>query len=235
MSTSDIDELLKADETASGGKTQSEQTTEQKSEEETEFSKLSGPAQDRIRSLLKRAKSAETELEKARALAYQGIQKLPPAPSMDPNPDVQTAVKKLDEVGIATKDYVKQILEQQRQQETFENSLRSLEERESGQDGRPKFDRYEYQDFIQQNPRYRGYDPADVFGIMYRDELLDWEMKHRGSTTTTTPSLKSSRSSTEVDVWTPEYINQKIADEGIAWYEKNFDKIQRVMDASQGK
>lgn len=231
MATQDESALLSSEETTAGDSQTQEQTdpNQGKSEEEIEFSKLSGSAQDRIRNLVRRAKEAEDRA--TRFESQVGRTQLPPPPPTVDNSDVQTAVKRLDEVGIATKDYVKQILEEQRRNEWYSNRLRALEETENGQDGRPRFDRYEYEDYVRQHPQYQAYDPGDVFGIMYRQELIDWEMKNRGGSPTT-PSLRSSRTVQQADIWTPEYINEQIGKDP-TFYEKNFEKINKVLGSIQ--
>lgn len=231
MPQADLDALLQSEDSASEDSQSQEQNSDDQSqtEEEIAFNTLSGSAQDRIRGLLRRTKDAEAEAERMKALAYSGGAKLPPVPP-ESNSDVQSAIKKLDDVGMATKDYVQEQMNKALQSIQYEQKMKQLSESESGQDGRPKFDRYEYEDFVKTHPQYRYYDPADVFSIMYRDELLDWELKNR-EIDTSTPSLKSSRTVSREDVWTPEYIEQNIKEQGTAWYEKNLDKINKVLGA----
>lgn len=235
MPTADLDALLSGEDTATDPSQDPKQTdpNQGKSEEEIEFGKLSGSTQDRIRSLLKRTKEAEEEAERFKTLAYRGTQ-TPPPPPVEPNLDTQNAVATLKKVtNFATLDEVKQFLSQQRQQESLEARYRYLEDSESGEDGRPRFDRYEVQDYIKNHPEFAGYDPADVWAKMYNKELLDWEFKQRQAGNFTTPSLKSSRTQQEADVWTPEYIDQKIKEDP-SFYEKNFAKINKVLASSLG-
>lgn len=234
MPEQDLDALL-SDDSSQGESHPSPQNhgdQPQVSLEEQEFNKLTGSTQDRVRSLIKRAKSAEAETERMKALAYQAP-KLPPPPPGPKNQDVEQALNVLDQNGMAKKDYVDQKITGLLRQIQFENKLGRLEEVENGKDGRPKFDRYEYEDFIRSNPQYQYYDPQDVFGIMYRDELIDWEFSHRSTQPNVTQPLKNSRTSQGTDIWTPEYIEEQIATQGQAWYEKNFDKVQKVLEASR--
>lgn len=229
----DLDALLADDSTAGDSQSQKQNNdnqSQQPSEEVQEFNKLSGATQDRIRKLVTRAKSAEQETERLKALALSG-NKLPPPPPQN-NPDVQQAVSQLDKVGVATKDYVTQQMQQLIAQMDYESKIKRLSEQESGDSDRPKFDRYEYEDFVRTNPQYRYYDPADVFAIMYRQELTDWEFNHR-QTSNQTSSLKNSRTlgNTGNEIWTPEYINEMIGKNGVDWYEKNKSKIDKVMDS----
>lgn len=231
----DIDALLNEDTSPSDqsqGQNQENGSQPQTSEEKIEFDKLTGSTQDRVRSLLKRTKAAEAEAERAKALAYKGVQQLPPPPQQ--SPDIAQAVKQLDQVGVATKDYVERMIAQREAQREYENKLKSLSDLENGDDGRPKFDRYEYEDFVRQNPKYQYYDPQDVFGIMYSRELIDWETKHRQSGNSGAAPLKNTKTFQGTDVWSPEYIDQQLKEHGMPWYEKNFDKVQKVMEQSQG-
>src|SRR5258708_4622924 len=99
MPETDIDALLRDDE-ASPDQSHDQQEPSGKepqvSQEEQEFNKLSGSAQDRIRSLIKRAKTAEAENERTKALSFQAPP-APPAPSM--NQDIYQAKKQLENAG----------------------------------------------------------------------------------------------------------------------------------------
>jgi len=226
----DVNALLQSDPTQDQSQGLEEDKTQSDvsaSQEEQEFNKLSGSTQDRIRSLVKRARTAEEDAERAKALALNSTTKLPPPPPTY-NPDVKDAVGKLSDAGIATKEYVESLVNNLRQQDRYQSRLTELERTENGQNGRPRFEKYEYEDFVKTNPQYQYYDPKDVYDIMYKEELTDWTVKNYKAGGST-QSMKSNRSTSEMDVWTPEYIEENIKTQGVQWYEKNIDKINKVL------
>lgn len=205
-------------------------------EEEVEFRKLSGNAQERIRQLIRRAKEAETRAAQVEMLASQRVQvPMPPQPQVATDDERAAAVRKLQQAGLATIDDVRQLLNEQLSGLSYVNTVSQLEKEYSGQDGRPAFSKVEYEDFVRTNPQYQGYQPEDVYKIMYHDELIDWELAKRQNRTTNT-SLKPTSRGMQVaqdTEWTPEYIDKMIREKGPSWYDKNQDKIHQVLNRFQ--
>ncbi len=226
----DLDALLRSDDPTDDSSQDQQQDDgkepDKSSQEEVEFNKLRGTAQDRIRQLVREKNQLKAEAEKARALAYKPT--LPPAPPA--NPDFVQAKKTLADAGIMTDEKFEQRMAEREARIRYEDKIRQLTQVENGDDGRPRFDKEEYEDYVRSNPQYQYYDPQDVFGIMYRQELTDWEWKHRNQPSGASP-LKNAKTFRGDDVWTPEYINEHALEPG--WYDKNIEKINRVMDASQ--
>src|SRR6185369_6968774 len=100
---------------------------------------------------------------------------------VQPNPDVKDAVRKLSDVGIATDEKVERKINESLGALRYQFELDRLESKWSGEDGRPKFDRVEYEDYVSRHPEYRGYLPEDVHEKMYREEIRDWETQHTAS------------------------------------------------------
>jgi len=229
----DLDALLEGDASQGNSQTSQEQSDTQSkaaNAAQEEFNKLSGTAQDRFQKLIRRARTAEEDLERYKALALQGTKLPPPPPVTGQNQDI---LAQLEAAGVMTDRKYQQMASERDAQREYQSRLRQLSQQESGDDGRPKFDQYEYEDFVRQNPQYKYYDPADVYSIMYRDELIDWEMKHRSSGSQT-QTLKNTKTFSGDDVWSPEYINEKLGsfedpNERISWYEKNREKIEKVL------
>ena len=199
------------------------------SEEEVEFNKLSGNTQERIRQLSRKAREAMETSQR-----YENMLKTvpPPAPTNEPNPDVQTAVRKLHDVGIATQDDVQNTVAAGFQQMRYEAEMQRLAEKYNGEDNKPKFDRTEYEEYLRDNPTYQNYFPEDTFKkVMFEDEFYG---------TGGSPSVKSSQtlkptkaSSGQKETFTPDYIEEKLKslspDERTKWYTENLDAINKAV------
>jgi len=199
------------------------------SDEEVEFSSLSGSTQDRIRRLIR-------ERNDAIEASQRGFTPPPPPPVYQPqNPSVQDAVEKLREVGITTKDDVKSMVQDSLAQLRYQAELDRLEASYDGDDGKPKFTREEYEDFVRHNPQYQDYLPEDVYEKMYKEELNDWRVNQSGSRPAArqSQSLPPRRTMQQEESLTPEGIEEKLRTlpegEREKWYEKNVDKINAVM------
>ncbi len=196
---------------------------EQQTQEEVEFNSLKGPTQARIKKLIQ-------ERNEWMGKAQQPVIPPPPPVYAQNPPDVQDAVQKLRGVGMATQDDVKSEVLNTINQFRFGLELDKLEGRYSGEDGRPKFDRDEYSDYVSRHPEYRDYLPEDVYQKMYREELMDWEVNQGTPTKQTTRPLKPTRTTSKEEPMTIESIQQRLkAPDGRQWYEANIDKINAVV------
>lgn len=192
------------------------------SPEEVEFNSLSGNAQERVRELVRRAKEAE---ERVPTPAY-----VPPAPMTPENPDVRDAVRKLSEVGIATKDDVNATVEQKLNQIRWENEMNRLHSSYSGDDGKPQFVREEVEDYIRTHPQYLGYAPEDVFKFkMFPDEFTGAPSQP----TRRSPSLKPTKQQTQQNAMTVEYIAERTDinkyPDAREWQEEHKAEIDKVL------
>ncbi|MDE2106325.1 MAG: hypothetical protein KGL39_54400 [Patescibacteria group bacterium] len=205
------------------------ESTEGQNDEEVEFNSLSGSAQDRFRKIIRDLRQTREENEHLKRQPVYGqtpFGQVPPPP----NPDIQEAVRKLSEVGIATKDEVRKIIAETLGTVRFDDELNKLEGELDGNDGRPRFTREEYEDYINRHPQYRNYLPRDVYSVMYDEELTEWKIAHRSAKPKTqSSSLKPTKTSVQDEEWTPEYIEQKIQEEGPSWYDRHKDKINQVL------
>ena len=229
--TDDIDALLKEESNSPESQTgERAKSQTEKSVEEIEFSKLSGSTQDRIRQLIREKNEALRGAEKPTFVPP------PPAPAYA-NSQVQDALSKLDSAGVATKDFTKQQVAEGIAQMAYRIEINRLEERYNGEDGKPKFTVEEYEDYVSRHPAYKNYLPEDVYGIMYKGELFDWETKNpsdRGERSSMT--LKPTKTSAAFDEeLTPEQIEERLKQsDGPEWYQKNLTKINKVL-ANMGK
>jgi len=206
------------------------------SPEEEAFNSLKGSTQERVRTLAKRANEAtqlRSEVEQLRnEMAGLRLQRMTPQPAF--NPEVNDAVSKLDSFGLATKDYVAQEIEKGVNQGlsgvVYKMELDRLEGKYNGNNGLPAFDRSEYETFIADNPKYRGYDPEDVYKKMFEDELFEARTKTPTTPTRLSPTLRATRTRVQEETMTPEYIEQRLKQpDGREWYDKNLSKINAVI------
>lgn len=199
------------------------------SPEEVEFNSLSGPAQDRFRRTVREKNELQRRIEELERgqNSYRGV----PPPPPQYTPEVQDAVKKLSDVGISTDEKVDQKINTIVSQMRFYNELDRLEKEYSGTDGKPAFTREEYEDFTRKNPQYKDYMPEDVYNKMYSEEILDWNLQNKtqpGKKRST--SLRPTKTTVRDTELTPEDIESRLQqDDGPQWYEKNKEKINRVI------
>lgn len=219
--------------TAGDGNTVNPEGAANLSPEEVEFNSLKGPTQDRIKSILHERDLARQEAEMLKR--GSGSYTPPPPPPANFNqqtPDAAIARTKLDEIGMAPKDYVDQKINQSLGQMVYQMELDKLSNKFDGANGLPRFDRTEYEDYTQRHPQYRNYSPEDVYEKMYSEEIFDWRSQNQGRNTTrpTTTSLKPTKTTVREEVWTPDYIESRLQEpDGPQWLDKNRDKINAVL------
>lgn len=206
--------------------------------EEVAFNSLKGSTQDRVRTLAQRANEAtrlQTEIEQMRseneALKLRSMQ-----PNLQQNPDVQDAVSKLDNFGVATKTFVDKRIKDEVNQSLsgiiWKMEMDRLEGKHSGSDGLPAFDRAEYEAYVNANPQYRNYTPEDIYSKMYEDEIFDARVKGIGTRPSgrQTPNIRPTRTRIQEDAMTPDYIERRLQQpDGRQWYEQNKEKINAVV------
>jgi hypothetical protein len=206
------------------------------SAEEVAFNSLKGSTQERVRTLANRANQAtqfQSELETLRAenetLRLRGM-----TPTTV-NPDVQDAVSKLDNFGLATKDFVAKEIEKGVNQQLsglfYKMEMDRLEARHNGSNDLPAFDRAEYEAYVNANPQYRGYAPEDIYNKMFEEEIFDTKVRGLGKQTAKqAPTLRATRTRVQEDAMTPEYIEKRLAQpDGRQWYAQNIDKINATI------
>lgn len=237
----DIDTMLQSEEerthsaSPAGNKTQVDDSTdpnvgsEQQTPEEIEWNSLKGGTRTRIEKILEEKRIAETERDALKTARF-----VPPPPPMyanQPNPDVQDAVRKLSDVGIATDDKVERKINESLGALRYEYELERLGSKYSGNDGRPAFSRSEYEDYISRHAEYRGYLPEDVYGKMYSEELRDWEFQNLNSKQSSgSKTLRPMRTTSTEEPLSPEVIEQRLKEpDGAKWYDKNIDKINAIL------
>ena len=224
----DLDAMLQGEDTPSasqagnqGQQDDSIQRIEQQTDEEVEFNKLSGSAQDRIREIIRQKNDA---LERANSNPSY----IPPAPN-SVAPDQKQAIETLSSFGIATDDKVERKVAEGINQVRWELLNVNLQQKYPGTNGEPKYDSVEVEDYMRSHPQYQYYNPEDVFKYkMYPDEFANLSTQQQ--TRPRTQSLKPNKAQTRQDALTPEYIEERLkqpdADE---WYDSHKDEINKVV------
>lgn len=209
------------------------------SQEEVEWGKLSGNATDRFRKVYNERQRALQENQKLRDLLTQGGQ-IPNQTNLQVNPQTQDALSKLDKAGVATKDFVQKQVQEILAQKTYYDELGKLESKFSGNDGKPKFAREEYFDYIERYPQYKNYLPEDVYEKMYREELTDWRSSKGQEQPTQRRSqvLRPTRTASRETELTVDDVEAKLKSlpepQRSQWYAANQEKINRaVQNAGQ--
>jgi hypothetical protein len=219
--------------------------TEGQSPEEVFFNSLSGSAQDRFKNAFRGLSekdelvaSKEQEAEYWKKMALNGSNTVPPPPPVGQSPisaddpQVKDAVSKLSSVGLATKEEVDKKINDSLAGLRYQYELERLEKNYDGGDGKPQFDKLEYENFIKTHPQYGSYFPEDVYQIMFKDELVDWQIDQRDSNQPNrSRSLKPSKASTQQsDQLTPESIEERLRQpDGKKWYDDNIDKVNAAL------
>lgn len=219
--------------TAGDGTTVNPEGAATLSPEEVEFNGLKGGTQDRIKAILHERDQWRQKAELfERSVGSYPPPPPPPSQSQVQSPDVATAVNKLSEIGMATKNDVQQQVQQGIGSLIYQFELDKLSSRYDGSNGLPAFSKEEYEDYVGRHPQFRNYTPEDVYQKMYADEIFDWKVQNQGKPTTarTTPSLRPTKTTVREEAWTPEYIEARLKEpDGPQWYDKNRDKVNSVV------
>ncbi len=188
--------------------------------EEVEYNSLTGSTQERIRKLIADKNAAEERAQNV----Y-----VPPAPLTPQNPDVQDAVRKLSDVGIATQEGVNRTVDEKLNQIRWENEMSRLQSNYSGKNDEPQFDRVEVEDYIRTHPQFLGYAPEDVFKFkMHTPEEFVVENKTKRSS-----SLRPTKQQAPENALTVEYIadrtNSAKYPDAREWQEEHKAEIDKVL------
>ena len=197
-------------------------------------------AEDRIDELLSKVKSATDELTTANSKisdleARVSSQPVPTPPVEEPaSPDVEKAIEFLKSKGkFVDETQLKKEMQAIQDRQFLDNQHQKLESSFDGADGRPKYDRSKTEEYMRTHPVY---DPEIAYEQIYKDELLDWNIKKlegdkrkkpmstRPSSTSGTETENSTLSREKLKEWldnpTPEN-KMKI--------ERNRDKFLKLM------
>jgi hypothetical protein len=244
--TDELNQMLQGENQDSPAETQSEDTSSgsysdtgadgtqgtEGSDEEAEWNKLSGNATDRFRKVYNERQRFIQENQKLRDLISQGGVAQDQSGGIKITPQVEQAVKQLDTVGIATKEYVQKQVQDILAQKTYYDELGKLESKLDGADGKPRFAREEYFDYVDRHPQYKNYLPEDVYEKMFTEELGNWKSDNRGTqgqTQRRSQALRPTRTASRETDLTVDEIEAKLKSlpepQRSAWYQANQKKI----------
>ena len=197
---------------------------EQQTEEEVEFNRLSGSAQERVQELATRARRAEEALDAERASRY-----IPPAPQQESAPDKEQALRTLEQAGVATQSTVDTKLSQAFNELRWDMENTRLNSKYTGEIGEPKYDRTEVEDYIRTHPQFKYYAPEDVFKFkMYPDEFSNVETKEVRRTSS---SLRPTKAQVTSSTITPENVEEMVKAHDQQWYEEHIGEINAAAAA----
>ena len=225
--------------TSDDGTSESSKGAASQSPEEERWNNLSGASQERFRQIsrenneLRRFRESKEAEEKAKLASYSpnSVNE-----TVDRTPEVESAVRRLSQVGIATDEKVERLVDQKLSGLIYQQELNRLENKFSGEDGLPKFDRDEYEDYLGRHPQYRNYAPEDVYQKMYEPEIIEWKVQNHDkqrSVRTATSSLKPTRTQVREEPMTPALIEQRLKQpDGAKFYEDHIEQINAVLQKS---
>jgi hypothetical protein len=188
---------------------------------------LSGSTQERVVELVRRAKQAEMKMEEERLKAEAALRRAPETPKTDTpsEQEVKEALNKLREFGVVTKEDLQAVTDRM----YLEREHDRLERQYDGSDGRPKYVREEVEDYARTH--YFGGNLEAAYKDMYWDELIDAEVKAKGSG----KSTYTERPTTSVKVGEKPLTKQSLRErlrepDGAEWWLKNREKIEPLLD-----
>lgn len=203
------------------------QPIEQQTEEEIEFNKLSGSAQERFRDALNGRRAAEE-----RAAFFEQQLKTPSAQN-SLLPDQKQAVETLAQFGIATDDKVKTEVGNAVNQIRWELKNASLQQRYTGVNGEPQYDATEVENYMRTHPQYASYDPEDVFKYkMYKDEFenLGGEKPAKKQSSSLKPTRAQNQQPQSGDItWLMDRIDPKKYQDADEYAETHKDEINAAI------
>jgi len=190
-------------------------------------------AEARIHELLSENKELEGRLKR---VEEKLVSPTPLSTSTQPTvtPQVQRAIDYLKELGFVKKEDLEEREKATENKMVLISEHQRLENRYSGSDGRPKYERSEIETYMR---KHAIYDPDAAYSLLHKSELLDWEIKKYEADKKKKPFVirpSSSGNSREDNIITSEKISEKLkTPEGREWYEKNRKKILTLM--AEGK
>lgn len=156
-----------------------------------------------------------------------------PMPSIDSNTqltpqEVEARNLLKDKLHFADRDTIREEVAALENRLTMNSKHNRLEDMYSGEDGKPKYDRREVEDFM----RARGdvFDPEVAYRELYREELLDFEIKkamsgRKPKPYTVQPTVPGKGESGAITAEKIAEMQAKGKAVFLPWYTKNRDKI----------
>lgn len=226
-SEEELTEPSSGEETAPGEAQEEQPQTE-------EEPKRDRSAEGRIARLTAKNKQLERDLEQEREVRSKQPVPTPTVPDKGLTPEeIQAKTLLKDRFEFADKETLTQEMRSLENRLVLDLKHTRLEESLDGSDGRPKYDRGEVEDYM----RSRGdiFNPEVAYRELYRDELIDFEIKKATSGKKSRPYTAQPTSSRPGDegAITRELVAKKLAAKDTAWLAKNRDTIRAL--GAEGK
>ena len=220
---------------------QNQGTTQSPEPEATEWSKLGGGTQQRVRDLIRqRNEWRQAAQTAAQTQPTQPLPQEPVAPSVQNQvpgqltPEQELAIENLRKFGVWTKKDQAEFEAKQNEslnatkQEVEDNILieseyARLEAVHNGSDGLPAFDRQ----IIEEHMKATGvYNPEKAYEDLYRDEMYDSWAKGQSGKQSTTYSEKPRSVTSGTEPLTLEGLRERLRQPGgREWWEKNRERL----------
>ena len=190
-------------------------------------------AEARINQLVGKIKDLEDKLENV------GDSKVPapvpgaPAPL---TPELQRAKEQIQSLKFVDEDALEKRVRQMEDRILLDTEHGRLETSLTGDDGRPKYERKEVEEFMRKKAVY---DPETAYEKLYQAELLDWHIKEAGKKKSAPPrsdsgQAKGTEQKGDTQTLTREMIREKMSTpEWRSFYDKNRDTILSLMQKGQ--
>jgi len=198
--------------------------------EASEWSRLKGSTQDRIRELLEQREYLKTQVEELSKNYKPPVAPTQPAYQQEAGgqqgeitPEQKQAIEGLRKFGIVTKEDISDLQDQI----VLEQEYTRLENKFSGADGRPYFDRTEIEDHMRKTGIYN---PEKAYEDLYREELFDWKQEQMGATRSYAQPAYSTKptgsTASRTEPLTVESLRERLAKpDGKDWWNKNRERI----------
>lgn len=174
--------------------------------------------QTRIRRLIRERDEALSRLNKQAQADLQSVPQTQPVSEPAPA-ELQEAVQKLDQHGMATKDYVEKTVNDRVSRIETDRKHGDLEQKYTGTDGLPKYDRDEVEDYARKNSIWN---LEAAFHDMYFDEFVDaGKRSTRKSNKVVTEKPRAAMVGSRQQPMTLDELKKKLSGpDGMKFYEK---------------
>ena len=191
-------------------------------------------AEARINQLVGKIKDLEGKLEQVGSQ-----QPTQPVPGQKPQltPELQRAKEQIKTLGYVDEDVLEKRIRQMEDRILLDTEHGRLENSITGEDGRPKYERKEVEEFMRKKAVY---DPETAYEKLYQQELLDWNIKQATEKKKPAPpksdsgQAKGAEQKGDTKTITREVIREKMSTpEWRSFYNENRDTILSLMQKGQ--
>jgi hypothetical protein len=191
-------------------------------------------AEARIQQLVSKIKDLEGKLD--RVGSQQPTQPVP-GQKQQLTPELQRAKDQIKTLGYVDEEVLEKRIRQMEDRILLDTEHSRLESSLTGDDGRPKYERKEVEEFMRKKAIY---DPETAYEKLYKEELLDWNIKQADKRKKSAPpksdsgQAKGAEQKGDTQTITRDVIREKMSTpEWKSFYDKNREKILSLMQKGQ--